>query len=177
MKLAVLDIVYSLCIVAFTVIAAISDVRTQKLPNKLTVSAFALALAFHVAWGSWSGGLGGAWGSWREGGLSFALAGFGVGFGILFVLWLIGGGGGGDVKLMGALGAWLGPVLTLQVFLASAVFVLLFSLVVIVTGKRPPKKSDKAKSPAGRRVMPFGVPVALATWSILAFHWYQTIGG
>ena len=33
-----------------------------------------------------------------------------MGFGLLFVPWLLGGGGMGDVKLLAALGAWLGSV-------------------------------------------------------------------
>ena len=77
----------------FTPVALLIDVKTKKIPNKLTVPVFAVGLLFQIAVGF---------------GLLFALGGFAVGFGLMLVLWLIGGSGGGDVKFMGALGVWLG---------------------------------------------------------------------
>src|SRR5438270_8400 len=56
-------------------------------------------------------------------GLLFALAGFGLGFALFFVLWVLGACGGGDVKLFAALGAWVGPALAVGV-LAGTVVVL-----------------------------------------------------
>ena len=99
--------VFLVCVAAFTALAAGFDLRTKKLPNRLTVPALVAAFVFHGATSGSSGQL-------------TALAGFATGFGILLVLWIVGGGGGGDVKLMGALGAWLGPQGTLAVFLISA---------------------------------------------------------
>ena len=55
-----------------------------------------------------------------------------TGFGILLVLWLIGGGGGGDVKLMGALGAWVGASLIMKVFFVSAVLIAVMACGVLV---------------------------------------------
>ena len=46
----------------------------------------------------------------------WALAGFAVGFSLLIVPWLLGGGGMGDVKMLAALGTWLGPLLVLVAF-------------------------------------------------------------
>jgi prepilin peptidase CpaA len=121
-----------------------------------------------------------------------SLGGFATGFGILLVLWLIGGGGGGDVKLMGALGAWLGPLLTLGVFLGStliAVFgmLLLFLITLMQVGYSRARKQylvrrtqggvavlagdpAMAERRARARAMPYAVPVALAT--IFALAWY-----
>src|SRR5262245_43717118 len=42
-------------------------------------------------------------------GLLFALAGLLCGFVLFFVFWIFGICGGGDVKLVAAVGAWLGP--------------------------------------------------------------------
>lgn len=185
------EIVLVVGVAAFTLIGAIWDTRWKKLPNALTVPAFGLAIAFHLAIGASDGGWRGALGNWRQEGLVFALAGFGVGFGILFVLWLIGGGGGGDVKMMGALGAWLGVDLILKVFFVSTLFVILGSLGLMVyrvatqglnrfrrrhlavdKANPSPNKAKAARQKEEqrlrRRLMPYGVPVALATWAVLA---------
>ncbi len=165
---------------AFVAVAAVSDLRTRRLPNWLTVPAFAAAVLAHTA----VNGLGG---------LGFALAGFATGFSILLALWLIGGGGGGDVKLMGALGAWLGTSLTLAVFFASTVLAVVATAAILLAGMftrgfryvqrrylRPASTSRpvKQKHSAGaddarvrRRVLPYAVPVALGTWAVLAVAW------
>lgn len=168
-----------LCVGLFAAIAALWDWRTNRLPNSLTVTAFAAALVFHFVAGAVEGGLRGA-----GQGLLTALAGFATGFGILFFLWLIGGGGGGDVKLMGALGAWLGPERTLWVFLLSAVLVLFGSLAILAWqasrigigrtrakyfNRHPASKHGGPALAQRRRVMPYGVPVAVATWCVLAY--------
>ncbi len=88
--------------------AAIIDGRSLKVPNWLT---------FHFAFG----GL--AFWSWISGweGLGMATLGLIVGLGLLLPLHLIGGMGGGDVKLLAAVGAWVGAEITLGAFAASAV--------------------------------------------------------
>jgi prepilin peptidase CpaA len=176
---------FFVAVAAFTLAAAVTDLRTRRLPNWLTVPAFAAALVFHGV----SGGLSG---------LGEALAGFAVGFGALFVLWLIGGGGGGDVKLMGALGAWLGPKGTLLVFFLSAVFALIGTAGVVMVelvrhgfqgarsalaprsgesqARRKTKKNAESPQPRRRRVMPYAAPVAVATWLVLAWRFLQLQG-
>lgn len=96
----------AIAVMLFTAVALVWDVKSRRIPNWLNLIGLILGLAFQTYQRGWDG-------------LLFSLAGFGTGFGILFVLWIIGGGGGGDVKLMGAVGAWLGPYLTLIVFVAS----------------------------------------------------------
>jgi prepilin peptidase CpaA len=71
------------------------DVRTRRIPNWLTFPAAALGL---IAATLAHGGSGAAW---SAAGLLFGLA-------IFFPLFLLRGLGAGDVKLMSALGAWLG---------------------------------------------------------------------
>ena len=101
--------------VVVTSAAAVTDFRCRRIPNWLTLSTFLLGLLFRLGTG------GGA-------GLLDAGLGFAAGFGTLFVLWACGGGGAGDVKLMGALGVWLGGSLTLSVLVLSVVIVCLLSL-------------------------------------------------
>ena len=78
------------------VIACVTDLRTRRIPNVLTFGAAALALAFH-------GMVGGV------AGLQSAALGWLAGLAMFLPFFLLGGMGGGDVKLLAALGAWLGP--------------------------------------------------------------------
>ena len=91
--------------------AAVHDVRTRRIPNLLNLVLFLTGLAVSVAGMSWVGP---------------AHAGLGAlaGFGLTLPLFLIRAVGGGDVKVMTALGVWLGPVGILYVFLARAVIAL-----------------------------------------------------
>lgn len=181
-------IVLTLLVVGFTALAAFIDWRWGKIPNWLTVSCFATALVFHFVVGYFGWG-GSAPGGWQAAGtrLMWAMLGFATGFSILMVLWLTAGGLGGDVKLMGAIGAWLMPTATLYVFLIACFFVALLMIGTVswklLTGRwsqvrRDIKKrgSDEIKKSATnpwRRAIPFGVPVAFATWGVLAFQLIQ----
>lgn len=167
----------------FSLTAAVCDFRTKKLPNWLTVPGFIAALVFHTV----VGGLNDGWAGIGSG-LLYALGGFAVGFGILLVLWLTGGGGAGDVKLMGALGAWFGAKHTLILFLVSTGFVVVLSVgsfawQMISRGMWNAKRkylNNEVKAERGqsadeartqhkirRRLLPYGVPVALAVWVLL----------
>ena len=171
--------VFLAAVVIFTLIASVTDIRTRKLPNWLTVPAFACGLLFHLV----TGGLLG---------LGQSVAGFAVGFGVLLILWLIGGGGGGDVKLMGALGAWLGPIPILIVIGLSVLFALagtagmagrdlvahgylrvrrryMPAIASSTRGGRVLSDEELARNRQKRRVLPYALPVALATWSLLAW--------
>lgn len=149
-------------VILLTAAALVWDVRTRRIPNWLNVAGFLAGLVFHSLQGGWAG----AW---------FSLAGFGTGFGILFVLWLIGGGGGGDVKLMGAVGAWLGPNLTLIVFVASG-FLAAAGQIGMRIWQRS-KAVEPAPDGAGdaatlrtvnkRSRLPYAVPVAIAVWGVM----------
>ena len=78
-------------------VACVFDVRTRRIPNWLTLGSAAAALVFHLVRGGWPGA-------------GTSVAGWAVGVALLLAPYALGGMGGGDVKLVGALGAWLGPV-------------------------------------------------------------------
>ena len=169
-------VLFLVCVGLFTAVAAAWDLRMRRIPNKLTLPVFGLGLLYQGVFYGWAG-------------LANAGQGFAIGFGLLFVLWIIGGGGGGDVKLMGALSVWLGFRLTVLVLLGSTVFVLVGTLGVIAWGmvtrgavKTQEKyvavsKGKKGKKPKAetlqqrqqRRVMAYAVPVALATWVVVIY--------
>ncbi len=83
------------------------DVRTRRIPNYLTLVTALSGLGFQVGAHGWSG-------------LSQGLLGLGVGFALMILLYLKGGMGAGDVKALAALGAWLGPLSTLFLFIYMA---------------------------------------------------------
>ena len=76
--------------------ACVTDLRGRRIPNVLTFGAAAAALVYAAATGGWSG-------------LGSAALGWTIGALIFIVPFALGGLGGGDVKLLAAIGAWLGP--------------------------------------------------------------------
>lgn len=79
------------------IVSAITDLRNRTIPNWLTIPVTLFAFGAR----------------WQEGGwpsLKVGLLGFGVGFGVYLLFFLVGGRGGGDVKLMGAYGALMGTL-------------------------------------------------------------------
>ena len=82
--------------IAVALAACVTDLRARRIPNVLTFGAAALALVYH---GTASGGAGLLW----------SLAGWLVGLALFFLPFALGGMGGGDIKLLAALGAWFGP--------------------------------------------------------------------
>jgi len=89
-------------------LACITDLRSARIPNALTFSALALGLLFHVLAPSGSG-------------LLAAFAGLLAGLLVFFPFFALGAMGAGDVKLMAALGVWLGWQPVIQVALYGAV--------------------------------------------------------
>ena len=79
-----------------TICAGWLDWRTRKIPNWLTVSGFVAGLGVHTIIGGWHGALA-------------SLEGAGLALLVLLPLVLVRGLGAGDWKLMGAVGALLGP--------------------------------------------------------------------
>jgi prepilin peptidase CpaA len=156
-----------IAVILFTLIAVFTDLKSRQIPNYLTVSAFALALVFHLVTGGLSGVL-------------HSLGGFATGFGILLVLWLIGGGGGGDVKLMGAIGAWVGTVPTLMIFIGSVFCALLCMLAMVGWRLMAPQKVEAttpgampAKDSVVRTALPYAVPAAMATWVVVLIQFIK----
>lgn len=179
-------------LLSFTVGAAVFDFRTKRLPNWLTVSMAAAGLAFHIAVGAIKNGASGA-----ALGALHGLSGFAVGFGLLFVLWLVGSSGGGDVKYTAALGTWLGPVLIFYVILISvlliagaAIGVLAYEAVRLGFGRAQARyvtsggkakaarnEEDRQAQMVKRRLMPWAVPAAVATWLVMGWQILQVVQG
>jgi prepilin peptidase CpaA len=90
-------------LISILTIAAITDIRTQKIPNILTFPTMVAGLAYHSVTRGWHG-------------LTFSSEGLAVGIAIFLIPYIMGGMGAGDAKLMGGVGAMIGPK---GVFIAS----------------------------------------------------------
>lgn len=102
------DSVLLLAALVLAIIAAIVDVRQHRIPNWLTYSGIVLGFVSRGALFGWKGLLG-------------AVEGFLLAGGIMLVFYLVRAMGAGDVKLMAALGAMVGPRHVIVVLLATAI--------------------------------------------------------
>jgi prepilin peptidase CpaA len=89
-------------------VAVAWDVATRRIPNTLTFGAAAAAFVVHAYLGGWNGA-------------GMAAAGWVAGVALFFPVFALGGMGAGDVKLLGAVGAWLGPIAAFWVALYSGI--------------------------------------------------------
>lgn len=95
-------------VLALLTLAATVDLRSRRIPNWLTFTMILSGIAVNVS---------------SLGPVTFAQAmlGFAAGFGLMFLLFALGAIGGGDVKLMAGIGAWMGPEVVLKVFAIAAI--------------------------------------------------------
>jgi prepilin peptidase CpaA len=95
-------------LIAAALVATVVDIRTRRIPNELTVTLTGAGVALAAM------GLSGVsvWGS---------IAGFVVGFALMIPGHLLGATGAGDVKLMAAVGAVVGPSTVVTAFLFTAI--------------------------------------------------------
>jgi prepilin peptidase CpaA len=163
---------------ALTSVAGGWDWSTRRIPNWLTVPAFFTGLFVRT----WLSG-------WR--GTASSLEGAGVALILLLPLVLMRGLGAGDWKLMGAVGAFLGPVMTLFVLLSSILISGLMAVVSMVRAHKVVstfrnmvillrgflafgvrKHPEISLDNPGLLKLPFGVAVAIGTLGcFLAAHW------
>lgn len=139
-------------VAVFTLTAAFLDLRHRRIPNALSVAGLAVGLVFRIT---------------TEGlpGFGDALGGFTVGFGSLLLLWAMGGGGGGDVKLMGALAVWLGTRQTVHVLILSSVLAFVFTAIRGAISR--PTFETSTPRPRRKVAVAFAVPLAIATWTMI----------
>jgi len=162
-----------------TLAAAATDLWKFKVYNLLTIPTLALGLAASAWLGGWDG-------------LRAGLLGASLGFGVLAVFFAIGGVGAGDVKLLAAVGAWLGPYLTYHVFVASAIAAGLYATALVllrggvlavaaevatlgrIGGRDRPTIEDEVRRPdRRRRLVPFAAMTCLGFFATMAMAWYR----
>ena len=146
---------------------AVTDVRRARIPNQLTYSALLAALTLR----STVLGLAGL----KSGAVGLLVAG-----GLFLLLFVLGAMGGGDMKLMAAVGAWVGSTQVATLILAAAIAggVLAIGRIVFrnmvgetirntmrltyyrLTSGLHPHPELNVQSPGSQRI-PFGVAIAV----------------
>lgn len=185
--LAVLDLVEMLLLnlrtgvlIGLLIIAAISDVRTGRIPNWLVFSGVLYALAYNAFYPLYP----------RDTGILFALGGLSVGLVALLPAYLLRVLGAGDVKLMGMVGSFVGTSAAVEAVLASLItggilavvlslysgrlplmlrnLIGLFRGAVLTFATVPGGLTDEGGRSAGR--MPYGLAIALGTIAYLVLE-------
>ncbi|HPK71833.1 MAG TPA: prepilin peptidase [Vicinamibacterales bacterium] len=112
--------VSAVAVIAVVSAAVVGDLKNRRIPNALTLGAAVVAVAMHAAMSGWPG-------------LLLAASGWAVGAALFFPLFALGGMAAGDVKLLAAIGAWLGPAGALWTALYGAVAGGVMALVVALS--------------------------------------------
>jgi prepilin peptidase CpaA len=109
--------------VLLSVIAAFTDLRSRRIPNWLTVPGFLLGVVLNTVVLGW-------------GGCKNSLLGAGLGLALLLPFVLLNSLGKGDWKYAGALGAFTGPKLLIDILLGSIFVAGAMALALVIYKRR-----------------------------------------
>jgi prepilin peptidase CpaA len=121
-------------------VAVFEDIRSRQIPNWITVGAFCAALVYHTLHRGVAG-------------LGMTFLGTGIGFGIFLVFYCLGAMGAGDIKLMAAFGALLGPWGILLAALFAAIAGAMLAAGALAWNRRP--------------AIPYAPAIVLGAWLAL----------
>jgi prepilin peptidase CpaA len=96
-----------IALTAITVVAAFTDMRSRRIPNWLVMTGFIAGFGLNIALSGWDG-------------LKAAALGFALALLIYVPLFILRAMGGGDVKLMAAVGSLAGPHAWFAIFLLAS---------------------------------------------------------
>jgi prepilin peptidase CpaA len=172
-----MPVVLQCALVALTGVAAITDLYSRRIPNPLVVAGFAAGILLNTWLSGWQGVL-------------HALMGFGLALLIYIPLFALRAMGGGDVKLMAAAGAIIGPRDWFTLFIFASVVGGVIALGMLMARKslgptfwnlmhilkelahfRMPYKSNAALDISSPQAltMPHGVAIGIAAVLLIAF--------
>jgi prepilin peptidase CpaA len=165
--LRVIQLLADVTLIAFVSAAAVSDFTRGRIPNRLTVGGLAAALLLRVPFGPES--------------LLGGLQGLGLAFALSLVPYALRAIGGGDVKLLAGIGAFLGVsavpgsfaviailggVLALVIAVRRGVLpLLLFNTLNLMKSWRSLGRSGQIPTSEfpGELKVPYGIPIAVGT--------------
>jgi len=175
-KASPLSIVTDVLAILLLALCAYWDLRYRKIPNWATLPAIVLGLGMNAMQHGW-------------GGIKASGLGLLVGFGALLVLFLLSWMGGGDVKLMAAVGALKGFPFVLSALFYSLVVGVVIGVVMLIWKRKTLKTFKNLFMVVGSRVtklvpkqdidrqeaqkIPFGVAIIIGTlWAmIMGYAW------
>ncbi len=167
----------SLAAFILAIAAGVTDLRSRRIPNRLVLAGLVLGLTLNTR-------------AYGVAGLGSSLAGGGLGLALFLPFFLLGGMGGGDVKLLAALGSLVGPTDILKVALAAALAGGLLALAAawwsgrllatlngvagllwfwLTTGVRPSPELSLANRTSLR--IPYAIPIAAGTILVALGRW------
>ncbi|SFE96612.1 A24 family peptidase [Alteribacillus iranensis] len=97
----------TIVLIILLTISVVTDIKTGKIYNKILFPAAIFGFIYHIATAGWEG-------LWQS------FLGLLLGLGLLFIPYMLGGMGAGDVKLLAAVGALTGPAFVFQTFVFTA---------------------------------------------------------
>jgi prepilin peptidase CpaA len=121
--------------------AVLDDLRRGAISNWVNLTAIAGGLLYHSIHQGWRG-------------LASSSGGAVLGFAVFLVVYAMGGMGGGDVKLMAAFGALLGPLGILTAAVLTSVIGGLMAAASLALRRR-------------RKAIPYGPAIVLGSWLAL----------
>jgi prepilin peptidase CpaA len=145
------------------VFAAIGDVRTRRIPNRLVAGITVTGVLYSAIVG------GAVWGTLK------GIEGFFAGMAFWLAFYVLGWLGAGDVKLVAAAGAWLGPREVIEGSLIAALLGAILALLWLLRSRGigravetlgvavtlPSILTESPKSADRIRSLPYSVPIAV----------------
>jgi prepilin peptidase CpaA len=125
-------LVIQVLLLVLAVTACVTDARTRRVPNWLTATGFLLGLGLNYF-------------LFETPGFLMALKGAGIALLIYFPLYLLRGMGAGDVKLMAAAGALVGPTNWLGILLCTSIFGGILAVIAVARRGRAGKTFENIR--------------------------------
>jgi prepilin peptidase CpaA len=134
-------------------VAIVEDLRSRRIPNWIPVTALIAGLLWHVVEYGWRGGVS-------------SLLGAMAGFAVFLVFYLLGGMGGGDIKLMSGFGAVIGIQHVLAAAFAAAICGAVMAVVVLCRHAVAKRRRGSAGEAGGAEPasIPYAPAIAAGVW-------------
>lgn len=142
--------------------AALQDYRSMRIPNWISI---AIASGFFLYAGT----------HWFHVNFSMHILIAVVLFVVTYSFWMLGWLGGGDVKILTAVGLWLGPVYSLPFIVLLAVFSGVLSIGLLIVKRMTDDTDLNTYAETVRRIVqisrtgacPYAIPICLAAFATL----------
>ncbi len=165
------------CLIGLLLIAVSFDLKERRIPNLLILIGIVIALIYQMFTGGYTG-------------LLFSLQGLVIGIALIFIPFVMGGIGAGDVKLLGMIGAFKGSIFVVSTFVWMALwggFIAVILLIIqgrldetlkrlgnslVLSGLGIASLSDSVNKEQFSIYYPYGVAIALGVLTSYCRGWW-----